>query len=102
MMSDIPHNLPLGLEAYGRSIDFTADNLPLKLQRAHTTRPGTWGLIHVLEGRLHFELEAPLSGEVFAERDDTIVIKPQAPHHVRFVEPGRFYVEFYRLAGTTF
>ena len=98
-MSDIPNRLPEGLEAYGRSIDFTADNLPLKLQRTHTTRPGTWGLIHVLEGRIHFELEAPFAGKVFAERGDTIVIKPQIPHHVRFVEPGRFFVEFHRLVA---
>lgn len=87
MTSDIPHSLPGGLEAYGRSIDFTTDNLPLKLQRVHATKPGTWGLIHVLEGRIHFELEAPLAGEAFAERGDTIVIKPQVPHHVHFVEP---------------
>lgn len=59
MMSDIPHSLPEGVEAHGRSIDFTANNRPLKLQRTHTIKPGPWGLIHVLEGRIHFELEAP-------------------------------------------
>lgn len=30
------------------------------------------------------------------------VIEPLAPHRVRFVELGRRYIEFYRLAGKIF
>ena len=51
-MLTIPKELPAGFEAYGRSTDFTPDNLPARLQAAHSTKAGTWGLLHVLEGKI--------------------------------------------------
>lgn len=99
-MSNIPKELPPGLEAYGRSPDFTPDTLPPKLRSAHSTKAGTWGLLHVLEGKIRFQLEAPYEGECLASRGDKIVIESEVPHHVEFIEPGRFFVEFYRAAGS--
>lgn len=93
----IPEHLPTGFEAYGRSPEFTPENLPAKLQAAHATKPGTWGLLHVLEGRLRYTLEAPRTGERLVSAGEQVVIEAEVPHHVAFVEPGRFFVEFYRL-----
>lgn len=95
-MSDIPASLPEGLESYARSPDFTPESLPAKLQSAHSVKPGTWGLIHVLEGRLRYELEPPRRGAVIAGAGETIVIEQDTPHHVSFVEPGRMFIEFFR------
>lgn len=97
-MSTIPIELPAGLAAYGRSPDFTPDNLPARLQAAHATKAGTWGLLHVLEGKILFQLEPPFEGERLAAAGETIVIESKVPHHVKFVEAGRFFVEFYRSA----
>ena len=57
-MSTIPTQLPAGFVAYGRSPDFNSENLPAKLRTAHSTKAGTWGLLHVLEGAV-FENRRP-------------------------------------------
>lgn len=95
-MTQIPNSLPDGVSAYARSPDFTPDNLPEKLQSAHSVKDGTWGLIHVLEGRILYTLEAPAHGSREVAAGETVVIEPQVPHRVSFVEPGRFFVEFHR------
>ena len=97
-MSEISSRLPDGLRAYARSQDFTPDTLPVKLRAAHTTKAGTWGLIHVLEGEIVFRLDPPYRGEQHVSVGDNVVIEPQVPHHVAFIEPGQFFIEFYRAA----
>ena len=93
-MSSIPKVLPVGLETYGRWPDFTPDNLPPRLQAAHATKAGTWGILHVLESKILYQLEAPFEGEQSAAAGERIVIESEVPHHVKFIEPGRFFVEF--------
>jgi len=92
----IPSELPPGLAPYARSPEFTPETIPAKLQAAHSTKAGTWGLLHVLAGSVRYTLEPPREGEVVASNGQTVVIAPQVEHHVAFVEPGRFYVEFWR------
>lgn len=94
----IPERMPDGFEAYGRSPEFTSETLPAKLQSAHSTKAGTWGLLHVLEGEILYQLEPPHRGERRARAGDTIVIEAEIPHHVAFIEPGRIYIEFFRKA----
>lgn len=94
----IPLQLPAGFEAYARSPDFTPETLPARLQAAHSTKAGTWGLLHVLEGEVLFQLEPPYQGEQRAGAGETIVIEAEVPHHVAFTERGRIYIEFYRKA----
>lgn len=95
-MSDIPAALPAGVTAYSRTPDFTPQNIPDKIRAAHATKAGTWGLLHVLEGRLLYRLEPPRHGERQLAAGDTVVIEPTIRHHVAFLESGRFFVEFYR------
>ncbi len=97
-MTTIPSEIPPGFAAYGRSPDFFSDNLPAKLQSAHSTKAGTWGLLHVLEGVVHFRLAPPHQGERIVRAGNTVVIEAEVPHRVEFLEPGRMFVEFYRLA----
>ncbi len=95
-MMTIPTQMPAGFEAYGRSPDFTPETLPARLQSAHSTKAGTWALIHVLEGEVLYQLEPPYRGERRAGAGETVVIEAEVPHHVAFTQPGRLYVEFYR------
>ena len=99
-MSTIRSEMPPGFVAYGRSPDFHSDSLPAKLQSAHSTKAGTWGLLHVLDGVVQFRLEAPHQGEKIVRAGETVVIESQVPHRVVFLEPGRMFVEFYRQAET--
>jgi hypothetical protein len=71
LISRIPKNLPAGLVA------------------------------HVLEGKVLYSLEAPHSGEQLVAAGDNVVIESGVLHHVAFVEPGHFYVEFYRAADSS-
>lgn len=95
-MMTIPSELPAGFEAYARSPDFTPETLPARLQSAHTTKAGTWALLHVLEGEVLYQLEPPHQGERVAAAGQTIVIEAGVAHHVSFTAPGRIFVEFYR------
>ena len=82
-------------------MEFTPETLPAKFKTAHSTKAGTWGLLHVLEGKVLYSLEPPQRGEQLAAAGDSVVIEPGVSHHVAFVEPGRFYVEFYRAADSS-
>lgn len=97
--NDIPAKLPDDVEAYGLSPDFSSDNLPEKLRSAHSTKAGTWGLLHVLAGTIRFSLETPKHGTKEVTKFETVVIPPETPHHVEFLEPGSFFIEFYRRGG---
>lgn len=96
-MPAIPVQLPGGLQSYSRSPDFTPETLPAKLRAFHATKAGVWGLIHVIEGTLRYRLEAPRIGEVLAKAGQAVVVEPAVSHRVEFVEPGRFYLEFFRV-----
>ena len=98
-MSHIPEKLPAGLVSYARSPEFTPKNLPAKLQAAHSTKAGTWGLLHVLEGTVRYQLEPPHEGEQLVRAGDNVVIESGVLHRVAFVVPGRFFVEFYRASN---
>jgi len=100
-MTRLPKALPAGVTAYGRSPDFTPENLPARLQAAHATKDGTWGLLHVLEGKVLYQLEAPHEDSQLASAGENVVIEPAILHRVAFVEPGRFFVEFYRAVDPT-
>lgn len=93
----IPEHLPQGLESYARSPDFTPETLPAKLQSAHSTKAGTWGLLHVLQGEVLYQLEAPRSGKRAVRAGQTVVIEPQVQHFVSFTAPGKMFVEFFRM-----
>ena len=94
----IPDHLPPGVEAYARSPEFSSDKLPAKLQAGHATKAGTWGLLHVLEGAVLYSLEPPHVGERLVRVGETVVIESEVAHHVKFVEPCRMFVEFYRAS----
>ena len=66
------------------------------LRRWNSTKPGVWGVIHVLEGRLRYVIEGPLAREHLLEPGSRGVIVPEVPHHVTPEGEVRFFVEFHR------
>ena len=92
--------LPLDARPYRRTDTFTEVTVPAALLKAHTTKQGTWALIHVLEGRLVYKIVEPgrpSSHEVLTPTTPPGVIEPAILHEVAPLGPVRFYVEFYRL-----
>lgn len=88
--------LPEGLHNYKRTPLFTHETVPNGLLKAHSTKEGTWGKIHITKGRLLYVIETePLES---IELSPTIygVVEPEVPHHVKPLGEVEFFVEFYK------
>ncbi|HPG29102.1 MAG: DUF1971 domain-containing protein [Spirochaetaceae bacterium] len=88
--------LPEGARAYRRTPEFDETSVPDALLRRHDTKAGTWGRIHVLEGRLRYRILEPAREEHVLEPGRDGIVEPQVPHEVEPLGPVRFYVEFLR------
>jgi tellurite resistance-related uncharacterized protein len=76
---------------------FDERSVPKGLRSRHTTQPGVWARIRVLEGELAFrELEPRILLHVLAPGRDGIAA-PEAPHEIEPRGPVRFFVEFLRV-----
>lgn len=85
--------IPENVVPYRRTPLFTEDRVPEGLLQDHSTKPGTWGMIRVVSGRLDYIL-----GEQTIELDPNTpgVVVPGQQHAVRPRGKVRFYVEFLR------
>jgi tellurite resistance-related uncharacterized protein len=91
--------LPPKLQPYRRTPEFTETIVPPALLKAHTTKDGTWALIHVLEGRLRYRIEDPrrLASEIVLTPETAPgVVEPTILHAVEPLGAVRFFVEFHR------
>lgn len=87
--------LPPGLVAYSKSPEFNQETLPAALRRDHSTKAGTWALIHVIEGSLIYRIHEPPS-ETVLEPGSPGVVQPGQVHEVQPIGTVRMFVEFYR------
>lgn len=87
------------LEPYRRTPEFDASSIPAGLLRRHTTKPGVWARLHVLDGALLFRwLEPNVREERLAAGTERLV-EPEVPHEVEVCGPVRFYITFLRPKG---
>lgn len=95
--------LPQDAGAYKRTAEFTAETVPPGLLRAHSTKEGVWGLIHVLEGQLAYRItdpRHPASEVILTPSQAPGLVEPTVLHEVQPIGPVRFYVEFHRRSET--
>lgn len=91
--------LPDGLR-YVRSTDVWDDSsLPAGLRRDHRLGPGTWGVLHVLSGRLRFVPDGDTWSQPPAAMDAgaSQPIPPQMTHHVETAGPVSVRIDFYKV-----
>jgi tellurite resistance-related uncharacterized protein len=79
---------------YKRTAIFDEHSLPAGLRREHRTKPGVWGVIRVLDGRLRYVVIDPAS-EMILEPGHPGLVLPDQPHFVEPLGPVRLQVEFY-------
>jgi tellurite resistance-related uncharacterized protein len=91
-MKPLPHDVA----PYRRTGDFTDATVPEALRRRHTTKPGVWGRICVVEGTLRYRILEPHVEEHVLSPEHPGVIEPEVPHEVEPLGAVRFYVEFLR------
>ena len=92
-------SLPAEVQAYRRTPEFTEATVPPALLKAHTTKDGTWALIHVLAGRLRYRIEDPrraVSETILTPDTAPGVVEPTILHAVEPQGAVRFFVEFHR------
>lgn len=80
---------------YASSPVFDEKTLPDALRNDHRTKPGTWGLLRVIEGEVRLVFVDPPS-EHHVTPANPAIIPPQLAHHVVPLGPMRMQVEFYR------
>ena len=73
---------------------FDENTLPAALRREHRLKPGVWGVIRVIEGRLRYQVLKPAS-EVILEAGHPGLVRPDEPHLVEPLGSMRMQVEFY-------
>ena len=79
---------------YKRTAIFDENTLPAALRGEHRTKPGVWGVIRVLDGRLRYRVLDPVS-DVILEPGHPGLVLPEEPHRVEPLGPMRMQVEFY-------
>ena len=90
-------NYPPVAMPYKRTPVFDEHTLPAGLRKEHRTKPGVWGVIRVLEGRVRYEVLAPASVMIL-DADHPGLVAPDVPHAIEPLCPMRMYVEFYNQA----
>ena len=88
--------LPADVAPYQRTREFSEATVPAGLRRRHTTKPGVWGRIAVLEGTLLYRILEPQVEEHLLSPELPGVIAPGVPHEVEPRGKVRFYIEFLR------
>lgn len=81
-------------EPYKCTPVFTETTLPAGLRREHRTKPGVWGIIRVLSGRVRYRVLDPVS-DTFLDPDNPGLVLPDQPHLVEPLGVVRMQVEFY-------
>lgn len=70
--------------------------MPAALRRAHRVGKATWGLLHVVDGRIRFRARTTPPIDAVVEVGGTHAIPPEVEHEVEPSDDARFYVEFLR------
>ena len=87
--------LPEGLESYRATPRFDESSIPHGLLKEHSTKQGTWGIIHVLRGELIYQVFEPEVREFGLNPGSKGIVAPAMAHCVRANGKVIFYVEFF-------
>jgi tellurite resistance-related uncharacterized protein len=88
--------LPSQLTPYKRTPEFTDQSVPKALLGSHSTKPGTWAMIVVLEGSLTFRILEPVIESIAVDSEHPGIIEPTVSHKIEPHAGVRFHVQFYK------
>ncbi|MBV1887065.1 MAG: DUF1971 domain-containing protein [Parvibaculaceae bacterium] len=91
-------SLPKNSACYKQTAIFDETTVPEALKNDHCTKLGVWGVLHLVEGKLHYQLRDS-DFEIILKTGDKMLIEPKQYHKVRLEGPVRFFVEFYKEDG---
>ena len=79
---------------YRSTAVFDETTLPVALRREHRTKPGVWGVIRVIEGRLRLHFADAGDEQVLTPAQPGLV-RPEQAHRVEPMGRMRMQVDFY-------
>lgn len=79
---------PPGAAAYRRIGPFGPAELPAALLREHRLKPGVWGQVEVLAGRIGFVWDDPAGNgdKAVLRAGQSINVPPAVPHHLEALD----------------
>jgi len=96
-MREAAPNLPAQVRPYKQSAVFDEVTIPAGLRRRHCTKPGVWGVIRVIEGRLRYRV-LDSGAESILDPSHPGVAQPEQLHEVEPLGRVRFFIEFHSAA----
>ena len=90
--------LPSDVRPYKKTAIFDEATMPAGLRRGHCTKPGVWGLIQVVDGRLRYRV-LETGAEAILAPEHPGVAQPAQMHEVEPLGPVRFFIEFHSATG---
>lgn len=88
--------LPPAAVCYKETREFDQRTVPASLLASHSLRPGTWGQIVVMAGKLDYVIEDDPALAFVLRPGVAGTVAPERPHHVRLQAGARFNVRFLR------
>lgn len=88
---------PEGAVRYKSTPLFTELTIPRALRKEHSTKPGVWGRIRVLEGKLLYEVLSPVLQTFTLDTASTAFVVPEVPHRVEKIGRVIFQVDFMKV-----
>ena len=86
---------PEGLAPYKATPRFDETGIPQGLLKNHSTKEGTWGVIHVLQGELIYKVFEPVEKELKLNVSNKGVVVPALLHCVKPNGSVLFFIEFF-------
>ncbi|WP_244458756.1 DUF1971 domain-containing protein [Roseomonas fluvialis] len=82
------------MAAYRTTPVFDETTLPAALRREHRTKPGVWGVVEVIEGRMRLVFLDP-PGEAIVSPGHSAVVLPDQPHYAEPIGAMRMCITFH-------
>ena len=90
-------SLPPKVESYKKTPVYTQASVdPDLFIEQHRSKKGTWCLIVVLEGQLHYRILEPEVEEIILSPTRPGVVEPTILHEIKPLGDASFYLEFFR------
>lgn len=93
-MNQVVPMLPPHVHPYKQSAMFDETTMPAGLRRRHCTKPGVWGVIRVIDGRLLYRV-LDSGAESILDAGHPGVAQPEQLHEVEPLGRVRFFIEFH-------
>jgi tellurite resistance-related uncharacterized protein len=88
--------LPANVKSYKKTTTFDEHSIPKGLLQDHSTRPGVWGKIIVLEGSIRYIIQSEPIEKIVLTPDVEGIVEPEMLHYLEPTGTVRLYVAFYK------